>query len=102
MNTCGRQARISRSSAAQSQQPRQLAQRLEESHDRQLVRIGQRLAAGRAHRSTGDTEDLSVRHARAQRLDERRAERIAASLPGDACATRSPLISGSGCAPKRR
>ncbi len=59
MNTCGRQASSSpQQPRAQRQQARQMPQRLDQAHDGQLVRIGKRLAAGGAHRRTGDAAHL--------------------------------------------
>ena len=69
--------------ATQPQQPRQVLQQLDQPHDRQLVRVRERLAAGRPHRGPA-TPRTSMSGARSRNAPiSARAERIAGGLAGD-------------------
>ena len=59
-----------------------MLERLDQPHNRELVRIGERLAAGSAHGGTGNAAELDLSPG-PQRLYERRPERIARVLSRD-------------------
>ncbi len=61
----------------QLEQPRQVAQNLEQPHDRERFGRLPRLAARGLHFRTGDAEELCLRRKPLERRDQRRAQRIA-------------------------
>ena len=68
---------------AQAQEPRQVVQDLEQAHDREFLGVRKALAAGRLHARARDADKARVRRARAQGLDEPRAQVVTRGLACD-------------------
>ncbi len=69
--------------AAQREQPRQVRERFDQAHDRQLMGVGPHLAAGRAHPWPRNAEGLDVADARAQSLEQRGTKGIPRGFAGN-------------------
>ena len=81
---------------------------LGEPHQRELARVGDRLAARRTHARTRDTDEPRLGEARTQRLDEGRAEVVPRGLARDQRDDRTGArhgpggVSAPGCASNDR
>ena len=68
--------------AAQPQQPRQVPEHFRKAHDREFMRVGERLATRGPHGRSAHPTHGKARATRAQLSDQRRPELVARSLAG--------------------